>query len=226
MDGFLLEFGISLPVGNAVVTRLPAVLAEHSLPSRLISTLERAHAHFKYLSKQIGEIDKEIAQQLANDELGQSLLTILASTRSPRANLPPRWEMGDGRWEMGDGRWEMGDGRWEMGDGRWEMGDGRWEMGDGRWEMGDGRWEMGDGRWEMASSMGAAGTSRHRSDWSRASTAQAAEPTCWESARGVTKTSGAYWFNVPGYTCRGLSGSPVDSLSGSEPYWRGDTLTS
>jgi transposase len=34
MHGFPLEFGISLPVANAVITRLPAVLAEHSFPSR------------------------------------------------------------------------------------------------------------------------------------------------------------------------------------------------
>jgi len=32
IHGFLLEFGINLPVGQAVMTRLPAVLAEHSLP--------------------------------------------------------------------------------------------------------------------------------------------------------------------------------------------------
>jgi transposase len=32
MHGFLFEFGISLSVGNAVITRLPIVLAEHSLP--------------------------------------------------------------------------------------------------------------------------------------------------------------------------------------------------
>ncbi|WP_206956011.1 IS110 family transposase [Trinickia acidisoli] len=76
MHGFLLEFGISLPIGNAVITRLPAVLAQHALPPRLIAILERLHTHFKYLSEQIAEIDKEMGRQLGDDELGQRLLTI------------------------------------------------------------------------------------------------------------------------------------------------------
>jgi transposase len=76
IHAFLLEFGISLPIGQAVITRLPAVLAEHSLPPRLIAILERLHAHFKYLSEQIRELDKELARQLADDDLGQRLLSI------------------------------------------------------------------------------------------------------------------------------------------------------
>jgi transposase len=64
MHGFLLEFGISLPVGKAVIARLPAVLAEHSLPPRLVAILERLHGHFKYLDEQIGEIDKEMTPNL------------------------------------------------------------------------------------------------------------------------------------------------------------------
>ncbi|PXW29584.1 Transposase [Paraburkholderia caballeronis] len=77
MQGFLLEFGISLPIGQAVITRLPAVLAEHAeLPPPLIAILERLHAHFKYLSEQIIELDKEMARQLADDDLGQCLLSI------------------------------------------------------------------------------------------------------------------------------------------------------
>jgi transposase len=76
MHGFLLEFGISLPIGQAVIRRLPTVLAEHSLPPSLVSILERLHAHFKYLSEQINAIDKEIARQLAADDLGQRLLSI------------------------------------------------------------------------------------------------------------------------------------------------------
>ncbi|BBE09383.1 Transposase [Mycoavidus cysteinexigens] len=34
IHGFLLEFGVSLPVGHAVIKRLPALLAEHPLPPR------------------------------------------------------------------------------------------------------------------------------------------------------------------------------------------------
>jgi transposase len=95
MHGFLLEFGISLPVGNAVITRLPTVLAEHSLPPRLIAILERLHAHFKYLSEQIGELDKDLARQLADDELGQRLLSIPGVGPITASVLAA--EMGDGK---------------------------------------------------------------------------------------------------------------------------------
>jgi transposase len=76
MHGFLLEFGISLPVGHAVVKRLSLVLAEHQLPPRLVAILERLHAHSKYLTEQIGDIEKELQRQLSDDALGQRLLTI------------------------------------------------------------------------------------------------------------------------------------------------------
>jgi transposase len=37
---------------------------------------ERLHAHFKYLTQQIGDIEKELDRQLAEDPVGQRLLTI------------------------------------------------------------------------------------------------------------------------------------------------------
>jgi len=42
IHAFLLEFGISLPKGPAIIKRLPAVLAEHevALPHRLIAVIE------------------------------------------------------------------------------------------------------------------------------------------------------------------------------------------
>lgn len=45
MHGFLLEFGISLPVGKTAITRLPFVLAMQELPPRLVAILERLHQH-------------------------------------------------------------------------------------------------------------------------------------------------------------------------------------
>ena len=39
IHGFLLEFGISLPVGHAAIKRLPSVLAEQRLPARLVQVL-------------------------------------------------------------------------------------------------------------------------------------------------------------------------------------------
>ncbi|MEO8407404.1 MAG: IS110 family transposase [Oxalobacteraceae bacterium] len=76
IHGFLLEFGISLPVGQATIKRLPATLAEHALPTRLVAILERLHAHYKYLDEQVSEIEKELRLQLADDDIGQRLLTI------------------------------------------------------------------------------------------------------------------------------------------------------
>jgi transposase len=76
IHGFLLEFGISLPIGKAIITRLPSVLAEHPLPVRLITIIERLHAHYKYLTEQIADVEKELMQQLAEDDLGKRLTAI------------------------------------------------------------------------------------------------------------------------------------------------------
>jgi transposase len=76
IHAFLLEFGISLPVGHAAVRRLPAILAEQSLPPRLVQVLQRLHAHFKYLDEQIANIEKDLSAQLADDDLGQRLMTV------------------------------------------------------------------------------------------------------------------------------------------------------
>ena len=95
MHGFFLEFGIGLPTGLTVIRRLPAVRAQHVWPPYLVSTLERLHAHFKYLDGQVDEIEKEIRLQFADDDLGQRLLSIPGVgpiTASVRAA-----EIGDGR---------------------------------------------------------------------------------------------------------------------------------
>lgn len=76
IHAFLLEFGINLPTGPAVIKRLPSVLAEHHLPARLVSTLEGLHAHFKYLDERIAELEKELGRQLKEDDLSQRLMTI------------------------------------------------------------------------------------------------------------------------------------------------------
>jgi len=76
IHAFLLEFGVSLPKGMAVIRRLPAVLAAESLPSRLVAVLERLQAHFKYLDEQIGQIEHELLSQLHEDERSERLLEI------------------------------------------------------------------------------------------------------------------------------------------------------
>jgi transposase len=95
LHGFLLEFGISLPVGKAVIRRLASVLAEHELPVRLSALLQRLHEHFTYLDEQIKALDKEVASQLDEDDLGSRLLTIPCVGPITASVLAA--EMGDGK---------------------------------------------------------------------------------------------------------------------------------
>lgn len=95
MHGFLLEFGISLPQGMAVMKRLSAVLAEHELPARLTALLLRLHDQFVYLDGQIKELDNELAGQLADDDLGRRLLSMPGVGPVTASLLAV--EMGDGK---------------------------------------------------------------------------------------------------------------------------------
>jgi transposase len=76
IHAFLLEFGISLPAGPAALRRLPALLAEQTLPPRFVQVLERLQAHFKYLDEQIVQIENDLTRQLADDDLGKRLMTV------------------------------------------------------------------------------------------------------------------------------------------------------
>ncbi|MEX5684777.1 IS110 family transposase [Pseudomonas silesiensis] len=95
MHGFLLEFGISLPKGLAIMKHLASVLAEHELPVRLTVLLQRLHDHFVYLDEQIKELDKELASQLADDDLGSRLLSLPCVGPITASLLAV--EMGDGQ---------------------------------------------------------------------------------------------------------------------------------
>jgi hypothetical protein len=70
-------------------------LAEHTLPPRLVQVLQRLHAHFKYLDEQIAEIEKELTRQLADDDLGQRLMTVPGIGPITASVLAS--EMGDGK---------------------------------------------------------------------------------------------------------------------------------
>ena len=78
VHGFLLEFGISLPIGHAAITRLPALLELNSerLPPRLVSVLMRLHRQYLSLSQEIKDIESDLKQQLKEDDAGSRLLTI------------------------------------------------------------------------------------------------------------------------------------------------------
>jgi transposase len=95
MHGFLLEFGISLPQGLSVMKRLSSILAEHELPVRLTVLLQRLHDHFVYLDEQIKALDKELAGQLADDDLGSRLLGMPCVGPITASLLAV--EMGDGK---------------------------------------------------------------------------------------------------------------------------------
>ena len=95
IHGFLLEFGIGLPTGSGVIRRLASVLAEHALPERLVSVIERLHAHIKYLNEQIDDIEKELARQLKEDNLAQRLMSIPGVGPITASVLSA--EMGDGK---------------------------------------------------------------------------------------------------------------------------------
>lgn len=95
VHGFLLEFGISLPKGLSQVRRLLCILDEHELPPRLVGLLRRLHEHFCYLDEQIKALDKEMASQLVEDDLGSRLLTIPCVGTITASLLCA--EMGDGK---------------------------------------------------------------------------------------------------------------------------------
>ncbi len=93
--GVLLGFGVSLPVGKTGIVRLPELLSFHALPPRLVAILERLHTHHKYLKQQIGEIDREFARQLAEDDNAQALMNIPGI--GPITTSVLASEMGDGK---------------------------------------------------------------------------------------------------------------------------------
>lgn len=88
--------------GLAIMKRLAVVLAEHELPVRLTVLLQRLHNHLIYLDEQIKAMDKELACQVADDDLGSRLLSIPCVGPITASLLAV--EMGDGRWAMGDGK--------------------------------------------------------------------------------------------------------------------------
>ncbi len=62
MHAFLLEFGISIPIGAAVIKRLSTVLAGNEPPPYLAQLLMCLHAHYLYLVEQIAELETALEQ--------------------------------------------------------------------------------------------------------------------------------------------------------------------
>jgi predicted Zn-ribbon and HTH transcriptional regulator len=80
MHAFLLEFGISVPRGAAVISRLSTLLEDSSLPLYL-SQLLKLQQHYHYLVEQIKDLESQLKRKLDEDEVGQRLLSIPALER-------------------------------------------------------------------------------------------------------------------------------------------------
>lgn len=76
IHGFLLEFGISLPIGEAVIKRLSLILAEHEIPEYLSRLLMKLHSHYLYLVEQITTLESELNQSIKADDAAQRIMTI------------------------------------------------------------------------------------------------------------------------------------------------------
>ncbi|EDY2188855.1 IS110 family transposase [Salmonella enterica subsp. enterica] len=76
IHGFLLEFGISLPIGEAVIKRLSLILAEHEIPEYLSRLLMKLHSHYLYLVEQITTLESELNQSIKADDTAQRIMTI------------------------------------------------------------------------------------------------------------------------------------------------------
>ena len=75
--------------------RLPVILTEHELPIRLMTLLDRLREHFNYLDAQIKDLDKDLACQLADDDLGSRLLSMPCDRpdhRQPAGCRNGRWQ--------------------------------------------------------------------------------------------------------------------------------------
>lgn len=75
MHAFLLEFGISVPRGAAVISRLSTLLEDNSLPLYLSQLLLKLQQHYHYLVEQIKDLESQLKRKLDEDEVGQRLLS-------------------------------------------------------------------------------------------------------------------------------------------------------
>jgi transposase len=95
MHAFLLEFGISVPRGAAVISRLSTILEDNSLPLYLSQLLLKLQQHYHYLVEQIKDLESQLKRKLDEDEVGQRLLsipcvgTLTASTISTSVRREP-----------------------------------------------------------------------------------------------------------------------------------------
>ncbi len=78
IHGFLLEFGISLPIGAAALRRVPTLLEDpqHSVPLRFKGLVIRLYRQTQQLDQEIKDIESDLKQQLKEDDAGSRLQSI------------------------------------------------------------------------------------------------------------------------------------------------------
>lgn len=95
MHAFLLEFGISVPRGPTIISRLSTILEDNNFPLYLSQLLQRLQQHYHYLLEQIKKLEAQLKQKLNEDEVGQRLLTIPCVGMLTASTIST--ELGDGK---------------------------------------------------------------------------------------------------------------------------------
>ena len=67
MHAFLLEFGISMPRGAAVASRLSTILEDSDFPQYLSQLLLKSQQHYHYLVEQIKDLESQLKRILDKD---------------------------------------------------------------------------------------------------------------------------------------------------------------
>ncbi len=74
LHGFLLEFGVALPVGHAAIRRLAAYL--EGLPPAFVALAQRLQGHYTWLSDEITILEKMIEQHTRCNDSARRLMTV------------------------------------------------------------------------------------------------------------------------------------------------------
>ncbi len=92
---FLLEFGVSVPRGSAVISRLSTILEDNKLPFYLNQLLLKLQQHYHYLVEQIKDLEAQLKRKLNEDEVGLRVLTIPSVETLTASTIST--ELGEGR---------------------------------------------------------------------------------------------------------------------------------
>ncbi|CAM3643219.1 IS110 family transposase [Rouxiella silvae] len=97
MHAFLLEFGISVPRGSAVISRLSTLLEDNSLPLYLSQLLLKLQQHYHYLVEQIKDLESQLKRKVDEDEIGDGKQYASGRDFAAATGLVPRQYSTGGR---------------------------------------------------------------------------------------------------------------------------------